>query len=34
MLRVGYLLKLIESRDRNVFCVITLIVFVGEDKEE
>jgi hypothetical protein len=32
MLTVAFLLKLIEPRDRDIFCVIILIMFVAEGK--
>jgi hypothetical protein len=34
VLIVAFLLKLTEPRDRDIFYVITLIMFVAEGKEE
>jgi hypothetical protein len=34
MLTVAFLLKLTEPRGRDMFCVIILIMFVVEGKEE
>jgi len=34
MLTVAFLLKLTEPRDMYIFCVIILIMFVAEGKEE